>query len=176
MPKFMFKEAYNLKRAELAAATEEQATVTFESHSALQEGFRTEARIRDFTLTVDEPKGLGGTDTGPNPVELVLAALGTCQEITYRLYADALGIPLDGVSVKVEGDVDLRGFFAAKEGVRAGYREIRATVTLDSTAPEEDLRRLKDTVDSHCPVLDMLTNTVQVATKIEVRRETAPAE
>jgi hypothetical protein len=30
----------------------------------------------------------------------VLAALATCQEITYRAYATALGIPLDGVSVK----------------------------------------------------------------------------
>ena len=176
MPEFMFKEAYNLKRAELAAATEEQATATFVSHSALQEGFRTEAKIRDFKLTVDEPEALGGTDTGPNPVELVLAALGTCQEITYRLYADALGIPLDGVSVRVEGDVDLRGFFAAKDGVRPGYREIRAVVALDSTAPEEDLQRLKNTVDRHCPVLDMLSNPVPVTTNIEVSREAALAE
>lgn len=104
--------------------------MTFESQSALQEGFRTEARIRDFKLTVDEPEGLGGTDRGPNPVELILAALSACQEITYRLYADALGIPLDGVSVQVEGDVDLRGFFAAKDGVRAGYNGIRAVVAL----------------------------------------------
>ena len=176
MPEFMFKEAYDLKRAELAAANEEQATVTFESQSALQEGFRTEARIRDFHLTVDEPEELGGTDTGPNPVELILAALGTCQEITYRLYADALGIPLDGVSVRVEGDVDLRGFFSAKDGVRPGYRGIRAIVALDSTAPGEDLRRLKETVDSHCPVLDILTNRVPVTTNIEVSREAVPAE
>ena len=35
---------------------------------------------------------------GPNPVEIVLAALGTCQEITYRAYATALGIPLERVS------------------------------------------------------------------------------
>lgn len=175
MSEFMFKEAYNQKRAELAAATEEQATATFESNSALQEGFRTEARIRDFKLTVDEPEALGGTDMGPNPVELILAALGTCQEITYRLYADALGIPLDGVSVKVEGDVDLRGFFAAKDGVRAGYNNIRAVVALDSTAPEEDLQRLKNTVDRHCPVLDLLSNPVPVTTNIVVSREAALA-
>ena len=47
------------------------------------------------------------SDRGPNPVELMLAALGACQEITYRLYADTLGIPLDRVSVSVSGRLDL---------------------------------------------------------------------
>ena len=42
-------------------------------------GFRSEARIRDFgPMVSDEPGALGGTDTGPNPVEQVLAALGNC--------------------------------------------------------------------------------------------------
>ena len=88
------------------------------------EGLRSETKIRQFSLTVDEPTTLGGTDTGPNPVELVLASLATCQEITYRAYATALGIPLESVSVKLEGSLDLRGFFAAvKDGVRAGFNE-----------------------------------------------------
>lgn len=176
MAKFVFKDAYNFKRAELAAADSAQSTATFESRSNLVEGFRTEAKIRDFTLTVDEPEALGGTDTGPNPVELVLAALGTCQEITYRLYADALEIPLDGVSVTVEGDLDLRGIFAAKDGVRPGFGAIRAVVTLDSPAGEADLQRLKDTVDSHCPVLDMLQNPVPVSTRIETAKQSVAAE
>ena len=111
--------------------------------------------------------GGGGTDTGPNPVELVLAALGTCQEITYRLYADALGIPLRGVSVKVEGDLDPRGFFAVDGGqTRPGYRGVRATVVLDSPAPEAELKRLRETVDRHCPVLDIIRNPVPVETKL----------
>ena len=50
------------------------ARATFESRSALQDGLRTEARLREHVLTVDEPESLGGTDTGPNPVELILAA------------------------------------------------------------------------------------------------------
>ena len=45
--------------------------------SALQEGFRSEVKLRDHRLTVDEPRGIGGGDNGPTPVELVLAALGT---------------------------------------------------------------------------------------------------
>ena len=47
-----------------------------------------------------------------------------------RTRAVALGIPLDLVSVKIDGNLDLRGFFAVKEGVRAGFQDIRGTVHL----------------------------------------------
>ena len=78
------------------------AKAVFSVDSRQVENLRSEAKIRQFSLTVDEPPALGGSDAGPNPVELVLAALATCQEITYRAYATALGIPLDSVSVKLE--------------------------------------------------------------------------
>ena len=81
-------------------ANADRAIATFSADSRQVEGLRSETKIRQFSLTVDEPPNLGGTDTGPNPVELVLAALATCQEITYRAYATALGIPLESVSWK----------------------------------------------------------------------------
>ena len=116
-----------------------EAQATFESVSSLGEGFRSEVALRDHRLVVDEPESLGGTDTGPNPVELILAALGTCQEITYRAYAAALGIPLEHVAVTLEGDIDLRGFFAVDESVRPGYQKLRGTVRVVSSADEETL-------------------------------------
>ena len=108
----MSTELRDLIAASQAAfkADPEKAKAVFSSKSALQEGLRSEAAMREHTLTVDEPESLGGKDAGPNPVELVLAALGTCQEITYRAYATALGIPLDAVSVELDGEIDLRGF------------------------------------------------------------------
>jgi len=104
-------------------ANPEHANATFAADSRQVDGLRSETKIRQFSLTIDEPEKLGGTDTGPNPVELVLAALATCQEITYRAYATALGIPLESVAVKLEGALDLRGFFAVKDGVRAGFKK-----------------------------------------------------
>lgn len=145
-----------------------EAQVTFESKSNLQQVFHSEVAMRDHHLTVDEPEWLGGTDKGPNPVELVLAALGTCQEITYRAYAAAMGIPLEGVSVTVEGDIDLRGFFPVADDVRPGYGAMRATVELTSSAGEEQLNQLRDTVNSHCPVLDIVTNPVPVDLELKI--------
>ena len=135
-----------------------EAAAVFGASTRQLAGLSSEAAIRDFRFSVDEPPALGGADSGPNPVELVLAALGACQEITYRLYAETLGIPLNHVSVKVEGRLDLRGFFAVEDGVRPGFRDIRATVEIDSPADAEDIERLKEVVDRHCPVLDILRN------------------
>ena len=110
-----------------------------------------------------------------DPVELVLAALATCQEITYRAYATALGIPLESVSVKLEGSLDLRGFFAVKDGVHAGFNQVRGVVNLKSSAPAADLAKLKDAVDAHCPVLDILREPVPVDLSLETERATQAA-
>jgi len=156
-------------------ANPHNAVATFSADSRQVEGLRSETKIRQFSLTVDEPPNLGGTDAGPNPVELVLASLATCQEITYRAYATALGIPLESVSVKLEGSLDLRGFFAVKDGVRAGFDAVRGVVNLKSSAPAADLAKLKEVVDAHCPVLDILRAPVPVNLKLETRRVTQAA-
>jgi len=145
-----------------------RARVTFRCDSALQEGFQSAVSVRHHTLTVDEPTGIGGSDQGPTPVELVLAALGTCQEITYRAFATALGIPLQGVSASVEGDIDFRGFFALDDTVRPGFGALRVNITLTSNASPSDLARLSAAVNAHCPVLDMLSVPVPTTCNIRV--------
>lgn len=145
-----------------------RARACFKSESRLGEGFRSEVRLREHALTVDEPRGIGGSNAGPTPIELVLAALGTCQEITYRAFATALGIPLQAVAVTVEGDIDFRGFFAVDEAVRPGFQRLRVRVHLESSASPQERQRLTDMVNRHCPVLDMLSTPVPVSIEVEV--------
>lgn len=154
-------------------AQPEAAKATFNSSSRLTDGFRSEVSIRQHRLAADEPPALGGGDSGPNPVELVLAALGTCQEITYRAYATAMGIPLDSVSVELAGDIDLRGFFAVDESVRSGYQNIRGTVNIESNASEAELEKLRAAVNAHCPVLDIITNKVPVSLDLSIKPKKA---
>ena len=145
----------------------DDADVVFSADSTLRDGLRCDVTVRDHALVVDEPPQLGGGDAGPNPVELLLAALGTCQEITYKAYATALGIDLRRVTVKLKGDIDLRGFLSINDAVRPGFHRIRGTVELDTDASAEDIAKLKQVVDSHCPVLDMLSTPVPIELELE---------
>ena len=148
----------------------EPPIATFTVDTALEDGYRTSAAIREFNLTIDEPPVIGGTDTGPTPVELVLAALGSCQEIVYATYARVLGVPLDGLSVSAEGRLDLRGFFGVAD-VPAGFQNVTFTVDIDSPAPAEDVARLVETVNAHCPVLDILKQPLVVQGEVRLNGE-----
>ncbi len=168
------KELFGNTQSALAAHPE-QAAAVFAVESRGHGGLYRKVKVRDFSVEVDEPAALGGSDRAPNPVEYALAALATCQEITYWLHAAALGIPLNDVSVKLEGTIDLRGFFAAAPGVRPGFKDIRGTVQFDSPAKAEDLRRLKQVVDAHCPVLDLFRNPTPVTLELYEPAEVARA-
>ncbi|WP_217913823.1 OsmC family protein [Miltoncostaea marina] len=139
-----------------------RAALSLRVASDLVEGVRCEAPVRRHSVVVDEPTALGGTDEGPSPVELALAALGTCQAITYRVWAAQLGIPLDSVRVEAEGDIDLRRFFGLDDEVRPGFGAIRLRVMLEGPEPRERYEALAEAVDDHCPVLDLTENPVPV--------------
>ena len=138
------------------------AVAEFSAATELVEGFQTKASIRQFTVDVDEPPALFGTDTGPNPVELVLGALGTCQEIVYAAYAAVLGIPIDSLRINVKGNLDLRGFLNVAE-VPAGFTDVDYEIDIKSPAPSERIRQLAELVNAHCPVLDTIQRPVPVS-------------
>src|ERR1700683_72691 len=86
-----------------------RAQAAFTTESTLVGVTEVDIRTGAHTFKVDEPEALGGTDVAANPVQYALASLGSCQAITYRIWAEQLGIEVDTVSVRVEGDLDLRG-------------------------------------------------------------------
>ncbi len=130
-------------------------------------GFRSEARIRDFgPAPSDEPGALGGTDTGPNPVEQVLAALGNCLAVGYAANATAAGIEIRDMSIELEGDLDLHTFLGLAPQGNAGYDNISVKVNIDSDASAEDIRALHEKVVGTSPVGHTLSRAVPV--KIEL--------
>ncbi len=130
-------------------------------------GFRSEARIRDFgPAASDEPGALGGTDTGPNPVEQVLAALGNCLAVGYAANATAAGIEIKDMSIELEGDLDLHTFLGLAPQGNAGYDNISVKVNIDSDASAEDIQALHDKVVGTSPVGHTLSRAVPV--KIEL--------
>ncbi len=123
---------------------------------------KVDIRTGAHTFKVDEPPALGGANVAANPVQYALASLGSCQAITYRFWAEQLGIAFDSLSVRVEGDLDIRGFFGFDDAVRPGFSAIRVEVTV--TGPESPGRyqELAAAMDAHCPVLDLFKNPVPV--------------
>lgn len=142
----------------------EASKVVFRADTQLEEDVRCTAVVRDFPpMTIDEPPELGGANAGMNPVELVLVALGTCQEIMYAAYASVMGIPLDSVTVNVKGYLDLQGLFGMSEDIPAGYNKISFETNIVSTGTSEQISQLAQTVETHCPVLDTLMRAIPVS-------------
>ena len=110
----------------------------------------TSIAVRQHRVVVGQAAPLGA-DEGPSPVELVLGALGTCQQVVLQVHAQLLGIALTAIRVEVEGDLDPRGFFAAAE-VPVGFSEVRYTVHLESDADDDRLAELISRAERLCPV------------------------
>ncbi len=125
-------------------------------------GFASEARIREFApIPSDEPLGLGGTDTAPNPVEQLLGALGNCLAVGYAANATTAGIELKDLHIQLEGDIDLTTFLGLGEG-HAGYDAIRVKVRLDSDADPAAIEELHRTVLGSSPVGHTLLRPIPV--------------
>ena len=135
---------------------------TFKAESVLKGGLAVENTSGKFTITADEPPSMRGTDTGMNPVEMLLCALGSCQCITARFLARMEKIDLQDYRVALEGDLDPAGFMKGAEGVRPGFQQIRVKVYIRANASPEDIHRFVDLVQRRCPVGDMLAYSVPV--------------
>jgi uncharacterized OsmC-like protein len=130
------------------------------------DGVLTRIGIRHHELVVDEPEVLGGGDAAANPVEHALAALISCQVVTYRFWAAHLGIALGDVEVSAEADLDARGFLGLDDAVRPGFTDVRVHVRLGGPETAERYQELRRAVDAHCPALDLFGNATPIATDL----------
>ncbi|MET4002189.1 putative redox protein [Arthrobacter sp. UYCu511] len=112
---------------------------------------------------VDEPAALAGDDAAASPVEFALGAVIACQVVVYRLYAEQLGIQLDDITIKAEGDLDVRGLFGIDESIRPGFSDIRLAVSITGPESQERYEELGRIVEARCPVQDLLSHTTPVS-------------
>ena len=139
-----------------------EAGVAFAADCELVGPCEVDVRVGGHRITVDEPEMLGGGGVAPNPVQYALAALGSCNAITYRFWAAKLGMRLDTVRVDVTGDLDVRGVFGLDERVRPGYAKVEMLVTLGGPEGPASYEMLAKIVDEHTPVLDLFANPTPV--------------
>jgi len=133
-----------------------------------EQGLRCRATARGFELVMDEPKSLGGTDSGMTPLEALLSSLGGCIAITAKAHSRKVGVKLESCSVSVEGDLDPAGFMLKSDEVRSGFQQIRVALSVQADASDEQLQELIELVERACPVSDSLRGV-----EIEARAERA---
>ncbi len=126
-------------------------------------GGRATPKTRRFVMTADAPPGLGGVDAGPAAVEVLLGALAGCLTSGIAANAALFEVPIDALDIDMEADIDLRGLLGHDKSVRNGFSEIRYTVTIQSAAAEDKVRKCKETIDRKSPVLEVLTKPVKIS-------------
>lgn len=140
--------------------------LNFDAKAKSENPTKTVVNTGGFTLTVDEPESLGGTNDGANPVQFILAALAGCLNVMCHIIAKEMSFDLRGVQIELDGDLDPAKLFGQDTQSRAGYSEIRVTIKPDTDADEDTLERWLQTVEQRCPVSDNLSNQTPVSIKL----------
>ncbi|GAA3753908.1 OsmC family protein [Microbacterium kribbense] len=144
------------------AADRTSAHLTYRVEGAAVGSVATRITAGRHEFTIDEPAALAGDDAAASPVEYALAALIGCQVVVYRLYGQVLGIQVDDIHVRADGDLDAARLLGADPDVRAGFSAIRLQIELTGPETQERYQQLRAAVDANCPVLDLFTNQTPV--------------
>jgi putative redox protein len=126
-------------------------------------GFRTDLRLPAFDLIADEPVAVGGTDAGPTPYELLLAALSSCTAMTVRMYASRKQWPLESVVVRVRDTPQHMKDCVDCATSAVGPRHIDRIIELHGPLSAEQHARLLQIAD-RCPVKQTLARGIQIRT------------
>ena len=149
------------------AADTSSAQLTYRVSGAGEGSVATTIRAGKHEFVVDEPAALAGDDVAASPVEYALGALVSCQVVVYRLYAQALGIAVDDISIDATGELDARTLFGIDGGPRAGFTSIDLAITITGPESEDRYNELRAAVDAHCPVLDLFANATPVTASVK---------
>ncbi len=112
---------------------------------------RSHVRVRNHVVTIDEPPERDGTDEGPAPTEMMIAALiGVCNVILRRI-ARRDGIALHHLAVAAAAELDRRGVWLA-EPVAVPWRHIHLTLTIATDADDDRLASWRADLGRFSPI------------------------
>jgi uncharacterized OsmC-like protein len=106
---------------------------------------------RRFSIDIDEPCELGGSNRFANPQEHLLAALNACIMVGYVAQCSVRGITLESLEIETDGDIDLRGFLGIDPAVPPGYESLNYIVRIKGSGTEEQFAEVHEAVMATSP-------------------------
>jgi uncharacterized OsmC-like protein len=132
--------------------------------------FRQLTHVRDLpALIVDEPSSIPDTEPAPEPLEVLLAALGSDLAIGIRAGAIARGIALSRLALDVEADIAAAPMDVAQPAL-LGLDAVRVAVQIEADAPREALAALVTRATLRSPVANTLHDGTQLSVALAPAR------
>lgn len=172
--RYLPETAASARATATASATAAEPDVVTVAEQAAS-GLAQTVTVGRHTLTADEPVPIGA-DTGPNPYDLLLAALGACTSMTVRMYASRKQWPLEKVTVSLRHSRIHAKDCAECETASGTISHIDRIIRLDGPLDAEQRERLLEIADK-CPVHRTLTSEIDIRTVADpdTAPDTAPA-
>jgi len=139
------------------------------AHVETDTGYRTNISTARHNWNGDMPVDAEGTDTAPNPEELLLGALGSCTTMTLHMYARRKGWDLQKVSIDLELEKVRAEDDPTYDGDAKFIHRIRQNLTFTGDLDEKQRARLMD-IAGRCPVHRILDGPT-ITTENEVLAE-----
>ncbi len=106
---------------------------------------------RQYSIDIDEPSELGGSNRFANPQEHLIAALNACMTVGYVAQCAVRGITLESLMIETDGEIDLRGFLGIDPSVPRGYENLRYVVRIRGSATREEFAEIHNAVMATSP-------------------------
>ncbi len=110
----------------------------------------------EWSLQTDEPFEDGGSNSGPNPMQLFIASLAGCQNEQAQVVAEELSLSITQIDINVEIDLDLSGFMGESDNSNGSYKNVRLETLVSGEVTDEQIKTLGKKVDDRCPILGLL--------------------
>ena len=142
------------------------AVVTLHAQGRIGEGIACRVETGRALVEAGLHPATGGSGAQACSGDMLLEALVACAGVTLRAVATARSIDLRDATISAEGDLDFRGTLGVAKDAPVGFRAIRLRFELDTSAGEEERRRLIETTERCCVVLQTLRSAPPVSVLI----------